>query len=252
MSTEATTAPPPAEPEAKGFNIDGFAASLKAEPMEDTGAGIPPPSDPPPADTPPPPPADAPKVEEEAPNAQAKRSARFILGMFDRLQANVFSTISVTEPPEKFKLTNDERKEAEDYLAQGIEESGNFNVPWYVPLIVVLGMSSWMNWQKAKRARDLHEEEEARKERLRRAARGAAGPVSPDSITTPNGQTIPTPPPPPPAAAAPAAPAPGKGPLGSCAECSRPVKAGKKYCSQSCAGKGTARTRNTRKHATPS
>lgn len=248
MSTETAT-PPATEAEPKGFNIDGFAAGLKAEPMEDTGAGMPPPA---PETTPPtqePPKPEEPKVEEEAPNAQAKRSAKFILGMFDRLQANVFSTISITEPPEKFKLTNDERKEAEDYLAQGIEESGNFNVPWYVPLIVVLGMSSFMNWQKAKRARDLHEEEEARKERLRRAARGASAPVSPDSITTPNGQTFtPVNDPPPPPPAAPRQPSAAKL-TGSCQWCQRPVKKGKKYCSQQCAGKGTAATRKPRAHA---
>jgi hypothetical protein len=244
------TAPPPTEaPEAKGFNIDGFASSLASDPMEETGAGQQPAPEPPPTTEPPKP--EQPKVEEEPANAQAKRSAKFILGMFDRLQANVFSTISVTEPPEKYKLTQDERREAEEYLAQGIEESGNFNVPWYVPLIVVLGMSSWMNWQRAKRARDLHQQAEEAKDRARRAAGGASRPVSPDSITTPDGTTIPvTDPPPPPPPAAP--PPPVMRPVdpskltANCLWCKKPIRKGKKYCGQSCAGKGAAHTRKPR------
>lgn len=243
MNTEETTTAAPPD-EGLGFNADTFAAGLKAEPMEDTGAGKQPePAAAPGAEQTPPAPDAPPAQEEEDAGRQAKRSAKFILDMFDRLQANIFSTVSITETPERFRMTNEEKKEAAEYLAQGIEESGTFSVPWYIPLTVVLGISAWTNWQRAKRARDQYEADLARQEAQRKAAAagGASGPVSPDSITTPQGQTF-TPvvdsAPPPPAVNSAKFP-------GTCETCKRPIRKGKRYCSQRCAGKGTAATRKT-------
>lgn len=188
---------------------------------------------------------------------QSKRTAGFIIMMYNRLQGNVFSSLTTEPdryPPDRFMLSESERKEAADYLALGLEESGSFKMPWWAPLLVVLGISAFNNWQVVSLAR-----KEAKRrqgplrvvhtaEPQRRAPQQPVAVVVPTEVVHPNGTVEPlkyT-------KASPAPAAPGKsydkprnGP--PCSECGKPCRRGRVACSKTCASVRTHRLMREKK-----
>lgn len=241
-----------------------FAGELKSTPKQDYSqawsepkTSAPPPPDPKaaqPGGTAPV--GDAGQQPEGEPKGEgsAKETARVVLMMYDNLVSQVCSAIADHEsyPAKRFAMDEASRREAEKQLAIGIEKNNWAGLPWWgilVMMIVASGVANWLLVREAMKDKRKQKEQQAARNRAS-AARGE--PLNPDSITDKHGQTVK-----PPAAASPvASPAhastdpaspPQASPAraakfhGSCQECGNPVKhKGRKYCSQSCAGKATA------------
>jgi hypothetical protein len=229
-----------AAPAAEGatvYDAKADAAKLDAADPQDYGAATPPPPpEPEPAagtdpgaDAPPPPPPD--------PNDKAKASAREFIEVYDYGQAMGFSWYSEGEKAEKFQLESYPKERAIHHLARGLEKMGSPELPWWMALLLVLAVPAAANYMAAKEYRKAKEEQRAAEARERHRQRNP-GPIPPDSITH-NGATTPYQPPAP--APKPDAPAPTftvvKASGAPCLQCGAPTKKGRKYCSQSCAGK---------------
>lgn len=106
---------------------------------------------------------DIPKPEEPAPPAPLpgepgalvtpgtetnRKSAKFIIGMLDRVQANGFALVATNEDPEPFRMTEAEKAELATYLEEGVAQ-GKFQVPWWLPFIVCTLLIGFAHYRKA-------------------------------------------------------------------------------------------------------
>lgn len=236
MSEQALLMPPK---EAKGdaFDLDAHLQQLKAQQKEVYQEAITPEPEPEPE----PKPGPEPGPEPGQSTAEDGSSARFLVHMYDVGTAKLCEAL-VDEPeryPAKhFQLEPMLREEAERQLAKGMAESGGkWRIPWYWALFAVMAFGGLMQWLAVKAARKERKERKEREERARQQAQqakaNAGQAVTPDSITK-NGETYPVP----------------VADFGACGNCGKPLeKAGKKYCSQSCAG-SARKGRNKKKPST--
>ena len=113
----------------------------------------------------------------------------------------------------------------------------------------LLAFQAFVSWQKVKQAK----EQQQSRPQERRPGQSDAGhrdqpphhapmrAVHPDSITDRTGRTVPVKP-----------PAKAKAPMPPCQHCGTPVKhRGRRYCSQSCAGKATSAKRRQKPQPAP-
>ncbi|HMZ48273.1 MAG TPA: hypothetical protein PL010_14775 [Flavobacteriales bacterium] len=237
-----------------GFNLSAHADRLKAQPKEHYEQ----PAEPPPPPPPEPEPAKEPEGGGEGPKSTADdgASARFIIDMYDA-GVSKLSEAMVDEPgryPAKYFAMEPMLKEhAVAQLAKGMQEGGGkWKMPWWVALLIVLlfhGGLTWAAVRSAKREKaDRKAQDKAKaneRDRAGRAApssgRGEPSPAghTPFTIIDRNGNTLH---PRPPASAAAHTTCQREG-------CNTPVKRGRKYCSQQCAGLATRGRR--RDMATP-
>lgn len=249
MSEQALLMPPKAEAEA--FDLDAHLASLKAQPKEVYQEAITPPTPEPEPAKPGPEPEPEPEKKAES-TADDGASARFLVHMYDIGTSKLCEAL-VDEPdhyPAKhFQMEPMLREEAERQLAKGMAESGGkWRIPWYWALLAVFAFGGLMQWLAVKAARKERKERQEREEReamarqqAEQAKRMPGQAIAPTTITRANGEQVATPP----------APAASLN-FGNCAECGKPLtKAGKKYCSQSCAGHARKGRKAAKKTNTP-
>lgn len=240
MSDETALLPASSISEAgapKPFDLAAHAAKLKATPKEQYAEA---------RSTPEPEPDNQPGPEPEAEpstgtggtsngDANHEESAREFVELYDLTQSYVFSFAS-GQKPEAYTLPNEAKKRAVHHLARGLEKMGGMEVPWWMGLTIALGPPTALNVMVAKEYRQQQEEAKAQQRaQERRGAQRGPGPVAPDSIFH-RGEVI---------NMQGAAPKERKQP-GTCAVCGKPTKPGRSYCSQSCAGKGTAAKRRAK------
>lgn len=227
-----------------GFDLAGHAARLKTMPKEHYQQ----PAEPPPPPPPDPEPAKEPEGGGEGPKSTADdgASARFIIDMYDAAVSKL-SEAMVDEPgryPAKhFAMEPMLKEHAVAQLAKGMQEGGGkWKMPWWVALLIVLlfhGGLTWAAVRSAKREKaDRKAQDKAKANERDRAGRaapsggtGAPPPAghAPFTIIDKHGRTVhPGPKTAPPAPTA-------------CQRegCTHPVKRGRKYCSQQCAGLAT-------------
>lgn len=229
---------PPAEAESKPFNLAEHAAKLKATPKERYEQ----PKDPepaPPKPTPEPekgpdPGPGGPETGGAGTKTDHEASAKEFIELYDLGQSYGFHFYSGKEP-DSFKLPTFAKDRAIHHLARGLEKMGGAEAPWWMGLMIALGPHTALNFMAAKQYR---QQKAKQAEAPPQTPKRGPGPVEPDSIIH-HGQVIhmrPTGPKAPPK------------PLGACLQCGQPVKhRGRKYCSQSCAGKATTAKRKQAK-----
>lgn len=174
--------------------------------------------------------------------AEAKRaSARALLRVVDRLQANVFAVVAKNEDPAMFRMTDAEFNDLAMDLEDGVATM-NIQIPWWVGFAIGMAMLMWMNWTRASKIR---------KERIARErdeARAAAQPPAPPPAPAPKQPGT--------AVKQPAGHRPGPAPnmvpraldLHKCERegCTELVPKGKKFCSTKCNGMAQAAKRRGR------
>lgn len=263
MSTPALPPHTPLATEANGFDVDADVAALKAAPkqefqqQEPEPTNDPPPNpDPKPGDGP-----DAPPAGEGGGPAgpDAKASAKEFIEAYDMLQCWSFSMFSKGMKPEEFALPAFAKDRAAHHLAKGLEKMGNPELPWWVGLLIALAPPAGINFMSAKAHREAMEAREQQAQHRPPPGPGAGPrphsyrppppppppapfePVPPTSITRPDGSEVPMQP-----TIRVVKPADTSMPL--CQECgiNHVRNRRKKYCSQQCAGKATARINQQR------
>lgn len=246
----STTAP--AGDERKPFDLKAHARKLKETPKEHYQEAVEPETPPPPKNDPPPtgqdtpPPGGTASDGEGEPNQKHRDAAKTVFDMVDSITAKVCEGMVDNPqryPADHFRFDPHTRAQAEYQLAKGIAQGGGkFKMPWWAALAGLMAFQAFLTWQKVKRAKEQQEEVNWRREEAKRRAaeNGDQAPepkpmraVHPDSITDRNGRTVPVKP-----------PEKTKGPMPPCQHCGTPVKhRGRRYCSQSCAGKATSAKR---------
>lgn len=177
--------------------------------------------------------------------AEAKRaSARALLRVVDRLQANVFAVVAKNEDPAMFRMTDAEFNDLAMDLEDGVATM-NVQIPWWVGFAIGMAMLMWMNWTRASKIR------KERIARERQEAQAAAAPPAPAAPQPPKGPLR--------AVKAPTGNRPGPAPnmvpkamdLHKCERegCTELVPRGAKYCSKKCNGMAQAAKRRGRPRA---
>lgn len=240
--------------ERKPFDLKAHARKLKETPKEHYQEAVEPELPPPPKNDPPPPGPDNPPPGGTAPDGegeptqQHRDTAKTVFDMVDTITAKVCEGMVGNPqryPADHFRFDPHTRAQAEYQLAKGIAQGGGkFKMPWWAALAGLMAFQGFLTWQKVKQAREQEEEQSPKQQEPHRTASDAGHrdqpsrpaqmrAVHPDSITDRNGRTVPVKP-----------PAKAKGPMPPCQHCGTPVKhRGRRYCSQSCAGKATSAKR---------
>ena len=252
MITHETTAPalPPHVEPTSGFDADADVAKLKAAPKQDYSNDWT-------VEEPPIP--EQPKGEKEPgatpggdapPEASNTDAAKEFVEFYDMMQAYSFSFYSNGLKPEAFELPKFAKDRAAHLLAKGLQLMGSPELPWWLGLTIALTPPSLANYFVAKENRANTAQSNREK-----AKRGE--PLHPSNITRKDGSPVPFTPPPDPApvnapaapAQAPAAPRKQNPNMPLCQVCGvNHVKSTKKkYCSKSCAGKGSSMIQAKRK-----
>lgn len=236
---------PPATPHGDthggGFDLKAHAEGLRNTPKEHYAqAAEPDPAPPPPPDPEPTPPPGA--QEEPKSTADDGASARFIIDMYDAGVSKLSEALvddPTRYPAKHFGMEPMLKAHAVTQLEKGmLAGGGKWNMPWWVALLIVLlfhGGLTWMAVRSAKRERaDRKQADAERKATSRTAAPPPPPPPTPTvTLHDQQGRAIKTVSQPPRT-------------HGPCAQCGQPVKrAGRKYCSQSCAGLATSARRKT-------
>jgi len=185
--------------------------------------------------------------EQEAPGANAETNAREFLEAYDVLQSYAFHFYSGGKPAEDFTLPKFAKDRAAHHLAKGLEKMGSPELPWWLGLLIVLAPPSVINWMAAKEHRRAAQEEPpaAPPTPTGEHRHTAREPITPDSITRPDGTTVQV------KTEQRTTTAP-KAPLlhGTCEVCAGPLlRKNRRYCSQSCSGKGKAKQAQANKAA---
>lgn len=251
MSEEHNLLPPASEaqpseaPKSEAFNLAAHAAKLKATPKEQYEQ--PKKEQAPPQPEPEPTKAGGPGTGESSGSgakADHEASAKEFIELYDIAQSYGFHFYS-GKAVESFQLPAFAKDRAAHHLAKGLEKMGGMEAPWWMGLLLAIGPPTAFNFMAAKQYREQRRQGQEREEA---AQRRGSGPVQPDSIIH-HGQVIKMRP------ERPAQPPPPIRPAkdyGRCQTCGNPVKhKGRKYCSQSCAAKGTNAKRRKAKPDAP-
>lgn len=172
-----------------------------------------------------------------------EEGARTMLAMYDLLMGQVCEGIvgdPERYPAQKFHLKDSLRADAVKHLAVGLDKMNMGDLPWWVPLVIIVGMGGFANWQLIRKA-----------EREKQQRAKPAAPIAPPPFNVPHQATPPAagahpqaPPPPPPMLKV---EKPRTGP--QCSECTNQCNRGRVTCSQACAAKRTHRLRKQAKTA---
>lgn len=126
---------------------------------------------------------DQPGTAQVPMRAEAKRaSARALLRVVDRLQANIFSVVAKNEDPAMFRMTQQEFEDLSMDLEDGVATM-NISIPWWVGFAIGMAMIMWVNWTRASKIRKERQAQEAAE--ARRKAQEAAGATPPAPAVPP-------------------------------------------------------------------
>lgn len=246
---------PSATNERKPFDLKAHARTLRDTPKEHYQEAVEPEPPPTPKDAPPTGdpgtgapggegPGDAPGEGE--PTQKHRDAAKTAFDMYDTIAAKVAEGMvgnPKSYPAEHFRMDTHTRSQAEYQLARGIAAGGGkFTMPWWTALSMLMAFQGFMTWQQVKKAKSTEEERATPPSST--ATQRDGGPASrhdaplravyPDSVIDAKGRTTPL-------------KMPSKQPKEPCQHCGAPVKhKGRKYCSQSCAGKATSSKRRVK------
>lgn len=235
------------------FDLQAHAERLRSTPKEHYAQAADP--EPPPEPEPEPAPETGPTDPpggQDGPRSTAEEgaSARFIIDMYDAGVSKLCEAL--VDDPGRYPATHFAmepllKDHAAAQLEKGLREGdGKWKLPWWVALLVVLLFHGGLTWMAVRSARRERAERKRAESERRAQQRGGApppapGPPAPEPTVTLHDRqgrplgTVPQ---------EPRRTAP-------CAQCGQPVKrAGRKYCSQRCAGLATSARRRARTDTT--